>query len=71
MRSKFMQKSCPNVHVESGLWIDTNRGWLATSPDGIAVNDKGEMEGIVEIKCPFSAKDMTPTEACEKLPSYT
>ena len=43
VRSKFMQKSCPNIHVvESGLWIDTNRGWLATSPDGIAVNDKGE-----------------------------
>ena len=28
------------------------------------------MEGIIEIKCPVTAKDMTPIAACESLPSF-
>lgn len=60
-----------SVHVEeSGLWIDIERGWLASSPDGLIRNEKGEVEGIVEIKCPFSARELTPSEASEKLPCF-
>ena len=66
-----IQKRCPSIRiVKSGLWIDTERGWLASSPDGIVINESGEIEGIIEIKCPFTAKVMTPIAACESLPSF-
>ena len=65
-----IQKRFQACVVESGLWIDTERGWLASSPDGIVINESGEMEGIIEIKCPFTTKNMTPIAACESLPSF-
>ena len=55
--------------VCSGLWIDTERSWLASSPDGL-VYDQDELLGVLEIKCPFSAREMTPIEAAQKLPSF-
>ena len=55
--------------VHSGLWIDTERGWLASSPDGLIYN-QNELVGILEIKCPYSARDMTPVQAAEKLPLF-
>ena len=36
----------------SGLWIDTERSWLVSSPDGL-VFDGSELGGIVVIKCQF------------------
>ena len=56
--------------VKSGVWIDIERGWLAASPDGLVFNSSGKLVGIIEIKCPFSAKDMTPLEAAKSLPSF-
>ena len=55
--------------IHSGLWIDIERGWLASSPDGLIYN-QNELVGILEIKCPYSARDMTPVKAAEKLPSF-
>lgn len=40
---------------EWGLFIDTDKPYLGASPDGLI----GE-NGIVEIKCPYSAANMTP-----------
>ena len=57
--------------VKSGVWIDIERGWLAASPDGLVLNSNGELVGIIEIKCPFSAKDMTPLEAAKTLRSFS
>ena len=50
--------------VPSGLWIDTTMGWLAASPDGL-IYDEDQLIGLLEIKCPFSAKDLSPIEAAE------
>ena len=55
--------------VHSGLWIDTERGWLASSPDGFIYN-QNELVRILEMKCSYSARDMTPVQAAEKLPSF-
>jgi len=65
-----LHKSHPTLKVVcSGLWIDIERSWLASSPDGL-VYDQDELLGVLEIKCPFSAREMTPIEAAQKLPSF-
>ena len=46
-----------------GLFIDPEIPYLGASPDGII-----EPDGIVEIKCPFSAKDLSVEEAIACLP---
>lgn len=43
-----------------GLFIDSEYHFLGASPDGLIGSD-----GICEVKCPFSAKDMTVLEAVE------
>ncbi len=62
----------PNLTVEAcGLFISRLNNWLAATPDGI-INDPSctsESTGLVEIKCPFSFRDMTLSEACKK-PSF-
>jgi len=66
-----LEKESPSLKViQSGIWIDTVMSWLATSPDGL-VYDKDELVGLLEIKCPFSAKDMTPIQAAESLPTFS
>lgn len=44
-----------------GLFIDREQYFLAASPDGL-IDDLG----IVEIKCPFSARDLTPDEGIKQ-----
>lgn len=46
---------------ECGLFIDREHPFLAASPDGLLGND-----GIVGIKCPSAAADMTPDEAIKQ-----
>ena len=59
--------SSPTLQVtKSGLWIDLNTGWLACSPDGLVWDGNEQLVGILEIKCPYSAREMTISEACEK-----
>ena len=42
--------------TESGLWLDPNYPFLGASPDGlVSCNCCGE--GLVEIKCPYCARD--------------
>ena len=63
--------SHPTLKVtKSGLWIDLKRGWLACSPDGLVWNGD-KLVGILEIKCPYAAREMAPVEACTKLPSFS
>ncbi|CAI6360020.1 unnamed protein product [Macrosiphum euphorbiae] len=47
--------------VPSGLIVDLNQPFLAASPDGLIGSDS-----LVEIKCPASAKDMTPEEGINR-----
>ncbi|XP_075556529.1 uncharacterized protein LOC142588576 [Dermacentor variabilis] len=44
-----------------GLFVDQEYGFLAASPDGLVGSD-----GILEVKCPFTAKEMEPCEAAKK-----
>lgn len=50
------------LHIEHcGLFIDEKRPYLGASPDGLIDDD-----AIVEIKCPSSASNFSPTEAIDK-----
>lgn len=44
--------------LPAGLFVDFNLPFLAASPDGLIGND-----AIIEIKCPYSAKDLSPDDA--------
>lgn len=50
-----------NIKIQpSGLFIDKTHNFLAASPDGLI-----ECDGIIEIKCPYSIKDITPKDAVQ------
>ncbi|KYN06254.1 hypothetical protein ALC62_02801 [Cyphomyrmex costatus] len=46
-----------------GLFIDCDNPWLGATPDGLLDED-----GLVEIKCPLSAENLTAEEATETVP---
>ena len=59
---EMARRGTPVATKSSGLVISTSNSCLACSPDGM-VEDKGST-GTVEFKCPYSARDITPVEAC-------
>ena len=55
---------------ESGIYI-SEHGFLAASPDGIVtMAESGVRCGLIEIKCPYSCRNMTVHEACSKVKSF-
>lgn len=44
----------------SGLFVDSEQFYFAASPDGLIGDD-----GLVELKCPSSAKSVSPKDAIE------
>ena len=53
----------------TGLVVDKARSWLAASPDGILTLNSGE-DILVEVKCPYRARDCTVPEALTKFPDF-
>jgi hypothetical protein len=43
---------------DCGLFISEHHPFLAASPDGVIGDD-----GLIEIKCPYTARDFTPENA--------
>ena len=57
-----------NLQVsESGLVINTEYTFLGASPDGL-VHDpvSADANGLLEIKCPYLLKDISPYEAAQQ-----
>lgn len=53
--------------LECGLFIDTQRHWLAASPDGIVTDDKtGKRLFCLEVKCPYKHRDRRVEDACRE-----
>ena len=46
----------------AGFYIDTQKGYLGVSPDGVITCGDGT-RGILEVKCPIKWSDITPTDA--------
>ena len=62
MYCKIMQQRHQNHQVEDcGLVLDSNLPFLGASPDGFVIDDCCG-RGILECKCPFSAKDGPVTD---------
>ena len=54
----------------TGIHISTTDPWLAASLDGIIVDStqaEGRHNSILEVKCPYSGRTMTPEVACQEV----
>ncbi len=67
-RQDYIAKS-GNAVQDTGFWTHTDYPWLGGSPDGIVL-DKSGQKGLLEIKCPYSAAQMTIDEYINKKGSY-
>ena len=64
-----MRESPTSISVsQCGLVISCKEPWLGASPDGI-IRD-GDVKGVLEIKCPFSARNMTLSEAAASIKNF-
>ena len=54
---------------KSGFYI-SDPGYLGASPDGIVEDINGDLCGILEIKCPYSAANISVREACSTLDDF-
>lgn len=64
----YMKASGNPVKIsESGVIVCQQMPWLAASPDRKVI-DKGY--GLVEIKCPYTLRNLTPEEACKEPTFY-
>lgn len=59
--AKFLQTPIQ----KSGIYIDAEIPYLGATPDGVILNN-GKVIAVVEVKCPYSAKDMTPEDGINK-----
>lgn len=59
--------SCNSVTVEKcGFIIHPKHCWIGASPDGKVKDlNSDQPDGILEIKCPYSKRDVEPEEACK------
>ena len=68
-RQAYLKVKKGIILTHSGLVIDETHGWLACSPDDLAQDtslDANNQFGLVEYKCPYSARDVTVEEACKQ-----
>lgn len=62
-------KQNKSVHIhECGLVVNNEFPFLGASPDGL-ICENG-VSGLLEIKCPYSARNMTVAEACEHIRDF-
>ena len=48
-----------------GFIVHPEKGWLEASPDGCVSDPTSTFpDRLIEIKCPYSKREMTPEEAC-------
>lgn len=64
---EMASRGTPVSTKRSGLVISTSYGCLACSPDGwVEDSSSPDVHGVVEYKCPYASRDVTPVEACNK-----
>ena len=54
---------------KAGIFIDES-GYLGASPDGVVRDEAGRPLKLVEVKCPFTARDKTIKQACAESKSF-
>ena len=49
-----------------GFIIHLKEGWFGSSPDGMVMDSSSNTcKGLLEVKCPYTKRDMSPDEACK------
>ena len=51
--------------LKTGLIVNPKHPWLGCRPDGMILSNEGNIEGCVEVKCPYTHRDLTLLEATE------
>ena len=69
--SKYVEYQQSNGHPDltvcaSGFIVSTQHPFLGASPDGAVYDPSNSLQpfGFLEIKCPYTARDISPLEAC-------
>ena len=63
-------KTTLTIH-RAGIFIDLTHGWLAASPDHLVIDPSCDNpNGICEIKCPYTARGLSPENACRIIPQF-
>jgi hypothetical protein len=68
-RQKYKELKKAEHHIVSvekcGLIVHPQEPWLGASPDGVVTDHCcTPSKGLQEIKCPYSMREITPTQAC-------
>ena len=67
-KQKYLERT-PSSHVhECGFIINPEFTFLGATPDGIVCSN-GE-SGLLEVKCPYSARSMSILQACSDIPKF-
>lgn len=62
----YYQSLHPELRIEeSTLTIRRTEPWIGASPDGLVLDKDGKLVGAIEIKCPYSKKDLTIAQALD------
>ena len=67
---KKLSQIHPNLKLRKAGFYVGDPAYLGASPDGILLDETGQVMGIIEIKCPYSAANLTVKEACEQLSTF-
>ena len=61
-----------NITVKQrGFFIHPQEPWLGASSDGVVIDHCcTPSKGLLEIKWPYSIREITPREACDMVPSF-
>ena len=65
--AQYLENHTSNNLRKAGFYID-EQSYLGASPDGVVEMSEGLK--VIEIKCPYSVKDITVEEACTKREFY-
>ncbi|KAM4742754.1 uncharacterized protein FYW61_001483 [Anableps anableps] len=61
----------PVTVLDCGLFIDSQRPWLAASPDGVVTDARtGQRLLCLEVKCPYKHRNRSVEDACRDDPAF-
>ena len=60
----------PDYKLQKAGFVVGDPAYLGASPDGVLLDGTGSLKGIIEIKCPYSAANITVQEACTMLDDF-
>ena len=63
--NKYCEARANLIVLKTGLIVNPKHPWLGCSPDGIVLSKEGNIEGCVEVKCPYTHRDSTILEATQ------